>query len=268
MLDLGLNRGRFILNNLESPVVTDSPRNAVKEWLKIQPRLTAEQIARLDPEPRKAGRFAPFSPKKKTKEYPPSYVRTAQLLRRMHRDGEIHRDRDHNNQPFVWMLPGTVYPQNFFTRSHELAVADLFVAYHPHVAHWDTEWGELETKALNIPRYRVHYDARMVLNDRVYLWEVDRGSMDFDQLSAKINKYCDFADSLGGEAFQVIFTLQKYRRLSLGNRADRLLEMLTRKKRRHMFLVAKQADVLTTPMGPVFVSPVDPMAKRLLSDLT
>jgi hypothetical protein len=92
--------------------------------------------------------------------------------------------------------------------------------------------------------------------------------MDFEQLGAKIDKYCAFADSLGGEALQVIFTLQKYRRLSLGNRADRLLQMLARKKRRNMFLVAKHEDVLADPRGAVFVSPLDPMAKRLLSDLT
>jgi hypothetical protein len=267
MQDSNPSPARFTLNNLESPVAIANPRDAVKEWLSIQPRLTTEQIARLDPEPRKPGQFAPFSPKKKTKAYPPSYIRTAQLLRRMLKDREIHRDRDHNNQPFLWMLHGVEFPQNFYTQRHELDVADLFVAYYPHVTHWDTEWGALEKESLDIPRYRVHYDARMVLNGRVYLWEVDRGSMDFDALQAKIDKYLTFADSLSAEAFQVVFTLQKYRRLSLGNRADKLLGMLAAKKRRNMFLVAKHSDVLADPLGPVFVSPLDPMSKRLLSDL-
>src|SRR5690349_17679011 len=132
MLDLNPNRGRFALKNLEFPVSVDNPRDAVKEWLTIQPRLTAEQISRLDPEPRKNGRLSPFSPKKKTKTYPGSYIRTVQLLRRMEKDGEIHRDRDHNNQPFIWMLPGVEFPHNFYTQRHELDVADLFVAYYPH----------------------------------------------------------------------------------------------------------------------------------------
>ena len=115
---------RFTLNNLEIPVSTESPREAVRRWLAVQPRLTTEQIARLDPEPRRNGQLNPFSPRTRAKKtYPGSYVRTVQLLRRMEKAGEIHRDRDHNNQPYVWMLPGITYPQNFYIRQHELDVA-------------------------------------------------------------------------------------------------------------------------------------------------
>src|SRR6266404_8309691 len=113
MHDSSNRPGRFILNNLEAPVSVESPRDAIKKWLSIQPRLTAEQVARLDPLPRKNGQLSPFSPKKKTKAYPGSYIRTVQTLRRMHKDKEVHRDREHNNQPFLWMLPGTTFPQNF-----------------------------------------------------------------------------------------------------------------------------------------------------------
>src|SRR5436309_2693828 len=141
MLDSRPNRVRFILNNLEFPVATEDPRAAVRRWLQIQPRLTTEQIARLDSQPRRNGQLNPFSPKKKTKTYPGSYIRTAALLRRMALDKEIHSDRDHNNQPKIWMLPGIVFPQNFYTQRHEIDIADLFVAYYPHVTHWDTEWG-------------------------------------------------------------------------------------------------------------------------------
>lgn len=185
----------------------------------------------------------------------------------MEADKEIHSDRDHNNQPKVWMLPGVDYPENFYIRRHELDVADLFIAYNRHVTHWDTEWGELERTKLNIPRYRVNYDARMVLNGRVYLWEVDRGSEDFEQLSAKIGKYIQFSESLPPESFQVVFTMQKYRRLHLGNRADKLLKFIADKKRRNQFVVALHSQVLADPLGAVFVSPLEPMAKRLLSDL-
>jgi hypothetical protein len=186
-------------------------------------------------------------------------------------DKEIHRDREHNNQPFLWMLPGVAFPENFYTRRHETDIGDLFVSYYPHVSHWDTEWGALEKKALQIPHYKTNYDARMVLKSapgRVFLWEVDRGSEDMEQLAAKIQKYIAFADSLNGEAFQVLFTMQKYRRLHLGNRADRLLQMLASKKRRNMFLVAKHSEVLTDPLGAVFVSPLEPLTKRPLSELT
>src|SRR5688572_1040228 len=155
MLDLNPNRERFALNNLEIPVSTESPRDAVKEWLKIQPRLTTQQIALLDNKPRRGGQTDPYFPKKNSKKaYPAFQIRTARLLRAMELDGEIHSDRDHNNQPRVWMMPGVSYPQNFYGRSHELDVADLFVRYYPHVTHWDTEWGELEREKLSIPKYR------------------------------------------------------------------------------------------------------------------
>ena len=188
----------------------------------------------------------------------------------MHKDKEIHRDREHNNQPYLWMLPGTVFPQNFYTRQHEIDVSDTFVALYPHVTHWDSEWGSTEREALNIPKYRVNYDARMVLNGKLYLWEIDRGSEDFEALEAKVKKYVAFSDSLGAETspFQVIFTLQKYRRMSLGNRADALLDLLASKKRRNQFLVAKHSDVLTNPLGAIYVSPLDITQKRTLADLT
>jgi hypothetical protein len=249
-------------------VSTESPREAVKQWLSVQPRMTAEQIARLDSEPRKNGRLDPFSPKKKTKAYPGSYIRTVQLLRRMAKDGEVHRDRDHNNQPFIWMLPGVVFPQNFYTQRHELDVADLFVALYRHVSHWDTEWGTLERETLRIPQYKVNYDARMVLNGRVYLWEVDRGTEDFEQLFEKVNKYIRFAESLQTESFQVVFTMQKYRRQHFGRRVDEFLKFLASKKHRNMFLVAKHGEVLTDPLGAAYVSPLDPLVKRHLSELT
>jgi hypothetical protein len=268
MLDINPNRERFALNNLELPVSTESPRDAVRKWLQIQPRLTTEQIARLDNQPRKGGLLSPFSPKKKTKTYPGSYVRTTKLLRRMADDKEIHSDRDHNNQPLIWMLPGTTFPQNFYTQRHEIDIADLFVAYYPHVSHWDTEWGALEREQLRIPHYRVNYDARMVLNGKVYLLEVDRGSEDLEQLAAKVKKYIAFADSLPDESFQVVFTLQKYRRMHFGHRADAVLDLFARQKRRNMFVAARHSDVLADPLGAVFVSPLDPSKKSLLSELT
>jgi hypothetical protein len=125
-----------------------------------------------------------------------------------------------------------------------------------------------EIKALNLKHYKVKYDARMVLNGRVYLLEVDRGSEDLEQLTHKIRKYVAFADSLPSESFQVVFTLQKYRRMHFGNRADAVIDLLARQKRRNMFVVARHSDVLADPLGPVFVSPLDPTKKQHLSELT
>ncbi|OFW04372.1 MAG: hypothetical protein A3I61_11120 [Acidobacteria bacterium RIFCSPLOWO2_02_FULL_68_18] len=187
----------------------------------------------------------------------------------MKADKEIDSFREHNNEPYVWYLPDrfTPPPTNWYGRKHELDIADLFVSYFPHITHWDTEWGVLERDQLNIPRYRVNYDARMVLSGKVYLWEVDRGTEDMDvQLEPKIDKYIELAKSLPYGSFQVILTLQKYRRMNVGNRAGRLVAMLQEKERGNQFLVALHSDVKADPIGAVFVSPRSPERKARLSD--
>lgn len=184
-------------------------------------------------------------------------------------DKQIKQFREHNNEPFVWHLPqNPPPPHNWYSRQHEIDVGDLFVAYYPHVTHWDTQWGKQEKETLDIPRYRVHYDARMVLNGKVYLWEVDRGSEQVDeQLEPKVDKYINLSNSLGHGAFQVLFTLQKYRRMNLGNRTGLVAALLQEKKRANQFLFAVHAEVLASPLGAVFGSPLAPLERRQLPDL-
>lgn len=187
----------------------------------------------------------------------------------MLKDKELEKFREHNNEPYVWHLPtNPPPPHNWYSRKHEIDVGDLFVTYYPYITHWDTKWGQLEKEKLNIPRYRVHYDARMVLDGRVYLWEVDRGTEDIDvQLEDKIDKYIDFAHSLPYGAFQVLITLQKYRRMNLTNRAGRVAALLAEKKRGYQFLFALHEQVIANPLGPVFGSPLAPEVPDTLQAL-
>ncbi len=205
----------------------------------------------------------PLSPKNKGKTYPGSIVRTYHLLNGMLKDKEVEQFRNHNNEPYIWFLPeNPPPPHNWYSRQHEIDIGDLFVAFYPHITHWDTKWTDHEKEKLNIPRYRVHYDARMVLNGKVYLWEVDRGTEEIDvQLEPKVDKYIDLAHSLPYGAFQVLFTLQKYRKMNLENRAGKLAEMLAEKKRGNQFLFGVHSEVLTNPLGEVFASPLDPLKR-------
>ena len=52
------------------------------------------------------------------------------------------------------------------------------------------------------------------------------------------------------------------------NYADRPTSTIGEEKRRNMFIAAKHSDVLADPRGAVFISPIDSMNKRLLSELT
>ncbi len=178
--------------------------------------------------------------------------------------GEIQQFRNHNNEPFVWYLPdNSPPPNNWFSRQHEIDIGDLFVAYYEHLTHWDTKWTDYEKQTFDIPRYRVHYDARMVLGGKVYLWEVDRGTEEIDvQLDPKVDKYIALSHTLPYGAFQVLFTLQKYRRMNFKERVGQFVEMLQEKKRGNQFLFAQHSEVLADPLGQVFGSPLDP-TKRI-----
>lgn len=160
-------------------------------------------------------------------------------------------------------------PENFYNRKHELAIADLFVAYYPHITHWDTKWGVYEIERLNIPMFKVFYDARMVLNGNVILWEVDNGTEDLaKQVSPKVDKYIALSNAYPSLRFTVIFTMSKYRRMNLSKRSHDLLEALASVKRGNQFLVAKHGELVADPFGKTLVSPLDPMVKNDILTLT
>lgn len=187
----------------------------------------------------------------------------------MQSDKEIYSDREHNNQPLVWMLPGTNYPNNFFIRQHELDCADLFVAFYPHLSVWESEWGAFEKQAKVHIKYRLNFDRRMTMPDgKVFVLEVDRGTEDLDkQLEPKIDKYIAFSNANPSYKFQVVITLQKYRRMDLGNRAGRVLAMLQEKRRGNQFIVASHTKLVKDPFGKVCASPLAPEVPIGLGDV-
>lgn len=235
------------------------PRELVKQFLSVEPRMTVVQLARLDALSRSGNPLKPFSPKP-AHTYPGSYPRTLQLLRRMEKDGEVHSDREHNNQPKVWMLPGTKYPNNYFIRQHELDCADVFVSFFPYLDTWQSPYGAYRKEGYeNFIKSRIEPDRLMLLDGREVCWEIDRGTEDVDeQLEPKIDKYIDYSRRHPDHRFTVVITLQKYRRMNLTNRAGRVLAMLQEKKRNNQFLVANHLTVVQNPRGESYVSPLNP----------
>lgn len=193
----------------------------------------------------------------------------------MEADGLIDYHQDHNNQPRVWMLsptqaraagrPAVTCPDNFYNRKHEIAVADLFVRYFPHVTHWDNRWLGTEEQ---FKSFGLYYDARMVIDGKLVFWEVDRGTEDLaKQVIPKVEKYVALSEAYPRDRFAVCFTFERYRRQDLNRRINDVLFALSGFRRGDQFLVAKHAEACADPLGAVFVSPKDPTSKQPLLKL-
>ena len=259
MPDLLTAQGTQSPSLLSQRLMNLPPRELIKEFLSVEPRMTASQLARLDSLSRSGNPLKPFSPKE-GHVYPGSYPRTVQILRRMEGDKELHADREHNNQPKVWMLPHTKYPNNYFIRQHELDCAEVFVSFFPYLSYWQSPYGDYRKAGYkDFIKHRIEPDRLMGINGMEIAWEVDRGTEDVDeQLEPKIDKYIAYSNANPTHRFTVVITLQKYRRMSLPNRAGRVLAMLQEKKRRNQFLVANHQTVIASPLGSSYVSPLDP----------
>lgn len=187
----------------------------------------------------------------------------------MEEDKEVHSDREHNNQPLVWMLPNVKYPNNYFIRQHELDCADTFVAFFPYLDRWTSPYGEYRKEEYKgFIKYRIEPDRLMTMNGIDYCLEIDRGTEDIDdQLEPKIDKYIAYSNANKNHRFTVLITLQKYRRMNLEARHDNVVSMLATKKRGHQFLVTYQSDLTAQPLSSIWCSPLDPLTPLSLRDV-
>lgn len=122
------------------------------------------------------------------------------------------------------------------------------------------------------------YDARMKKWNTIFYWEVDRGTEEMEILYDKVDKYIAFSNKYFTDKFHVIFTLQYFRfgeeqsdtqRLKkLKERSNLLLDYLATKHRGNQFLVAWHDQVIATPYGAVFVSPLAPATPVALEALS
>ena len=190
------------------------------------------------------------------------------MLNRMQDDKLVHSDRDHNNQPLVWMLPNVKYPNNFYLRQHELDCADTFIAFFPYLTYWASPYGEYRRNEYkSFIQKHLEPDRLMYMNGKSYCIEIDRGTEDETQLEDKIDKYIAYSKAHRGFKFNVLITLQKYRRMNLANRLGIIHAMLQEKGRDNQFLVGIHDQIIPDPLGKTWTSPVDPTTYISLLDV-
>lgn len=181
-------------------------------------------------------------------------------------------------EPNLWSRPG-IKPVSPEFRAHEVACADLFVAYYgtPGLTHWDWQWTKAEVdEYATFRKSSFLFDRRMILNGRMIFFEHDRGNRHPEKLAEQIKNYYDFSVRYPDLAMNVIYTLDWARaglrydedtKLEYLNERGRFLEQEFKQYRRgNQFLFALQSDVVADPLGKVFVSPLTD-ARLSLSDL-
>ena len=194
------------------------------------------------------------------------------MLWNMADDGLLEKpDRDHPQQAYLWSLKGVTAPENYYNRRHDETVSDLYVKYFNATGgdiYWDVRWPEDDKKEYRIDQYGVNYDARMHYQDKVYLWEVEKSTKDITgdrSLETKIDKYIRFSNAYPDDRFTVLITFATYKHIKALDHMKKAIVMLASKKRGNQFLVALEDKVLADPLGPVFLSPMDPTVAKPLT---
>jgi hypothetical protein len=133
-------------------------------------------------------------------EMPPTYTRTKTMLWNMVADGLLEKPyRDHPQQAYLWSVKGVKAPENYYNRVHDETLSELYVKYFNATngdIYWDVRWPEDDKKEYRIDQFGVNYDARMHYQDKVFFWEVEKGTKDITgdrSLESKVDKYIRFS---------------------------------------------------------------------------
>lgn len=169
------------------------------------------------------------------------------------------------NRPNLYYLPGTRIPiDDKKLYGHELDIADCFVAlrqrFGEQLTRWQLKWDKGEEYNYLGERWKVFPDAVFELEDHdaVFFLEVDRGTMEWEQIADKLSRYARFSNAHPESRFHVLFTAQGYRHDKEDReRLERLLPMLEVHKRGNQFVAACHDEFLADPTAAIFHSPVD-----------
>lgn len=247
-------------------------REEILKALSVVRFMTAAQLGAIV-SPGKGKHFS-IQRYRKTHTYAPGYDDVVKLLPKMEKDGLVKgHPRSSEYEPRLWSLPGVKKPISPQFRQHYIDTVNVLTKYWP-VQHWDEAWLEDEPYDKALPMY----DARMKKWDRVFYWEIDRGTEDIEELFEKVHRYVYFSNNNPDHKFHVCFTMQYFRfgpdqdeaqRLKkLKERSNQLLAFLAEQRRGNQFLVAWHDHVLADPYGSIFVSPLDPSRASSLEALT
>jgi len=179
------------------------------------------------------------------------------------------------NFPLYFLLPTSKAP-TVFSHAHEKSCADIYVSYA--TTGLLTEWGVPE----EFPDYEEYEktglrpDRISSIGGKIIFWEIDRGSENYDKVSEKVPRYIELGKRHPKHRFHVVFTTRDCHRHKNGKqilrqsskaRAKRILLDLIDFKRGSQFLVAEHQMITDTPLGKVFVSPIDPQTYISLCQL-
>lgn len=231
---------------------------------------------RQDGQPAKSRRFSPKG-RDFNYEVEPGYDSARDILNRMVDRGELKVFRSRGktikrngeeinfNRPNLYCLPGTKKPiDDKKLYGHEMDIADCFAAlrktFGERLARWQLKWDKGDEYDYMAGRWKLFPDAVFELEDAepVYFLEVDRGTMEWDQIVDKLDRYVRFSNAHPEHKFHVLFTCQAYRHDKEDmDRLRRLMPMLEVHRRANQFVVACHEDFKADPAGAVFHSPVD-----------
>lgn len=164
------------------------------------------------------------------------------------------KDDDHPTRAEMYWLASKKLRHLRETYYHELLCADLFAEYIHRFSYWDDGWSDFERETFTIPKAQGVYDRRMVLNGKIFLIEVDRGTEEhFEEadrfkyaasgrrwlksLNAKVDAYQRFSRENPGASYKVLFIVKhrddRSRPGSTDRRCEAICDMLEERKTRH-----------------------------------
>lgn len=182
----------------------------------------------------------------------------------MVKDGQIRAKHFSPSEPNFFFLP-TTKAISAHGKLHERLCGDLYVAFETLGLEmkWERPTNYEENRQLGILP-----DRRMVLNESIVFWEVDRGTEDYVSdkgITGKIEKYLELANSSSSKQFSVVFTTIDAKQ-SAKARAKKFLDLFEfyAPSRADQFLVTLHKWAVEEPLNPVYLSPPNPHGILLL----
>lgn len=163
----------------------------------------------------------------------------------MAKDKLIKRTKVHQNAPHFFQLP-KVKAYNLHNYRHEWMAGELYVSYKTsgELRFWGYDYDK-EMEGLGLKP-----DRTSNIGGQIIFWEVDRGTEPLEVIKDKVAKYIRLSG--GKPRFNVVFVGSRGRMNSV------LKEILYPVRSKVWFFVAEFDAVVQTPLGSVFVSPVNP----------
>jgi hypothetical protein len=180
--------------------------------------------------------------------YPKTYQAANNMLRRMAASRVIKCQSFPTSIADWFMLPSTRGLQEPKYK-HEVGAADLFVAFYPALREQGGKWG-YEPAIL-----RERADRAMMLFNKTFYLEVDRGTEPLSEIATKLDNYIRYSHETG-ERFHVVFALMDGKETAQA-RGNKLIPLLRERRRGNQFLLCNHNRLVADPLGRLLYSPTN-----------